>query len=239
MAWFLTELFLFITKSARMKIFTNLSLLLIVFWTITFTSCKKHDPDVVVRGEAKLKVVNAVSTEISQDVYVDDAKLTTTALAFGETSAYVKIISGMRNISFTNSASGPTTASMNFTPSITYTTFLTSDRAGNREIVSYEDNLSNTETGKAKVKLISLTPSFTTGINVSVQAGTQFVNGLAYKESSNYFAIDADINLRYTVVGSGTVKTLDNSNFIAGKIYTIWFSGTTAANLEAHVIADN
>ncbi|KLT67521.1 DUF4397 domain-containing protein [Pedobacter sp. BMA] len=222
-----------------MKIFTNLSLFLIVLLTAALTSCKKHDPDVVVRGEAKLKVVNAVSTETNQDVYVDDAKLTTTALAFGEMSSYVKIVSGMRNISFTNSPSGPTTASMNFTPSITYTTFLTSDRAGNREIVSYEDNLSNTETGKAKVKLISLTPSFITGINVSVQAGTQFVNALAYKESSNYFSIDADINLRYTVVGSGNVKTIDNSNFIAGKIYTIWFSGTTAANLEAHVIADN
>ncbi|WP_316798022.1 DUF4397 domain-containing protein [Pedobacter frigidisoli] len=222
-----------------MKIFTNLSLLLIVFSTITFTACKKHDPDVVVKGEAKIKVVNAVTTEVNQDVYVDDAKLTTNALAYGDVTSYVKIASGMRNISFTNSPAGSTSASMNFTPSITYTTFLVSDRSGKREIVNYEDNLSNTEVGKAKVRLISLTQSFVTGINVSVQAGTQFVNALAYKETSNYFSIDADINLRYTVVGSGNVKTIDNSKFSPGKIYTIWFSGTTAANLEAHVIADN
>jgi len=40
-------------------------------------------------------------------------------------------------------------------------------------------------------------------------------------------------------LGSGITKTIDNSNFQAGKIYTIWFSGNTSATLQAHVIADN
>lgn len=225
-----------------MKIFINLSKPVLLFFAIpvlALSSCKKNDPGIVVKGEAKIKVVNASLTEIGQVVYLDNAKLTTAALAFGETSDYVKIPSGTRNISYKGINDVTTDASLNFTPSITYTTFLVTNKKGEREILNYEDNLSNAEMGKAKVKLINLSPNYTTGINVSVQAGLQFVNGLAFKEASNYFTLDAGLNLRYSVVGSGTIKTIDNSNFTAGKIYTIWFSGTSAANLEAHIITDN
>lgn len=225
-----------------MKIYTNLSKVLFLLFAVSIlalSSCKKDDPDVVVRGEAKIKVVNAVLTEIEQDVYLDNVKLTSTALAFGETSDYVKIPSGSRNVAYVGLNNANTNASFNFTPSITYTAFLVANKTNVREIVSYEDNLSNSEMDKAKVKLINLSPSFPTGINVSVQAGLQFVNGLAFKEASGYFTVDAGLNLRYSVVGSGNIKTIDNSNFVAGKIYTIWFSGTSAATLEAHIITDN
>ncbi|TCD11103.1 DUF4397 domain-containing protein [Pedobacter frigidisoli] len=223
-----------------MKHATNQLTSYILFMSIAISvfSCKKHNPDEVAIGEAKMKVVNAVQTEVNQDVYVDDTKLTTVALAFGETSNYIKIPSGNRSVSFKGSTN-PTNAALNFTPSITYTTFLVSNRAGVREIVNYEDNLSNNEPTKAKIKLISLTSFFNTGINVSVQAGTQFVNNLAFKEASTYFTVEAGMNLRYTVVGSGIVKTLDGTNLEAGKIYTIWFSGTTSASLDAHIITDN
>lgn len=223
-----------------MNIFTNRSILLFfAIFLISLSSCKKHDPDVVVNGEAKVKMINAAQTEADQDVFVDGGKRSTAALAFGQTTDYLKVASGNRTIRFMGSANLETESALNFTPSLTYFTFLVNDRNGAREIVSYEDNLSNTESGKAKIKLINLTPYFTTGINVSVQAGTQFVNGLLFKEASSYFSVDADLNLRYNVVGSGNIKTIDNANFVAGKIYTIWFSGATAATLEAHIITDN
>jgi len=226
-----------------MKIFTNRSLqilnFLILIFLFTLGACKKHDPDVVAKGEARVKLVNAVTTEYNQDVYVDGEKKTTAALAFSESTEYLKLFSGSREISFTGANNIATAGTINFTPSLVYTVFLASNRTGEREVISYEDNLSNTETGKAKIKLINLTPSFVTGINVSVQAGTQFVNGLLYKEASNYFAVDAGMNLKFNVVGSGSIKTLDGKLLEAGKIYTIWFSGNTASTLEAHLISDN
>lgn len=226
-----------------MKIYTNLSKSLILFIsasTIALSSCKKHDPDEIVKGQAKVKVVNASqAVDVHQDVYLDNEKLTPVALAFGETSEYVKIPSGNRSVSYAGSNNTTTDTSLNFTPSITYTTFLVTNKQGTLEIVSYEDNLSNTEAGKAKIKLINLTPTFATGINVMVQGGTQFVNGLPFKEASNYFTVDAGMNLRYNVVGSGIIKTIDGAALAGGKIYTIWFSGTTTATLEAHVITDN
>ncbi|WP_316827629.1 DUF4397 domain-containing protein [Pedobacter miscanthi] len=225
-----------------MKIYTNLSkslILLISLSAIGFSSCKKNDPDQIVKGQSKVKMVNASLAEVHQDVYLDNEKLTTVALAFGETSEYLKVSSGSRSISYAGTDNTTTDTSLNFTPSITYTTFLVTNKKGELEIVNYEDNLSNTEVSKAKIKLINLTPNFATGINVMVQGGTQFVNGLLFKEASNYFTIDAGMNLRYNVVGSGSIKTIDGAALEAGKIYTIWFSGTTAAALEAHVITDN
>ncbi|WP_293303871.1 DUF4397 domain-containing protein [Pedobacter sp. UBA5917] len=227
-----------------MKIYTYLSKSLILSISLTaiaLSSCKKHDPDVIVKGEAKVKVVNASQADVHQDFYLDNEKLTSVALAFGESSEYVKIPSGNRSVSYTgtDNMAAATDTSLNFTPSITYTTFLVSNKQGQLELVSYEDNLSNNESSKAKIKLINLTPSFTTGINVMVQGGTQFVNGLPFKEASNYFTVDAGMNLRYNVVGSGTIKTIEGTALAGGKIYTIWFSGTTAATLEAHIITDN
>ncbi|GAA4198229.1 hypothetical protein GCM10022289_06660 [Pedobacter jeongneungensis] len=225
-----------------MKIYTYLSKSLILFISLaTFglTSCKKNDGGEVAKGQAKVKMVNASLADVHQDVYMDNEKLTTVALAFGETSEYLKVPSGSRSVSYTGTNNTTTDTSLNFTPSITYTTFLVTNKKGELEIVSYEDNLSNTESTKAKIKLINLTPNFTTGINVMVQAGTQFVNGLLFKEASNYFTVDAGMNLRYNVVGSGSVKTIEGTSLEGGKIYTIWFSGTTAATLDAHIITDN
>lgn len=225
-----------------MKIYTNLSKISFLFFVLgnlCLLSCKKNNPGEVVKGEAKIKVVNASLANVQQDVYLDNEKLTTSTLAFGETSGYIKIPSGNRSVSYMGTDNATTDTSLNFTPSITYTTFLVTNKKGELEIVNYEDNLSNTESTKAKLKLINLTPNFTTGINVMVEGGTQFVNGLAFKEASNYFTVDTGFNLKYTVVGSGNVKTIKSTALEGGKIYTIWFSGTTAATLSANIITDN
>ncbi|MFC3559629.1 DUF4397 domain-containing protein [Pedobacter jamesrossensis] len=226
-----------------MKIFTkrvsNTYAVLFTICILSLFSCSKKNPDVIVQGQAKIKVINAVQTEFKQDVFIDNEKLTTTSLAFGETSDYVKIPSGSRNLTYVGSNNLNTDANLNFTPSLTYSTFLVSDRNGNREIVNYEDNLSISDMTTAKIRLINLTPYFTTGINVTVQAGAQFVNGLLFKEASNYFALDAGAALRYNVVGSGSVKSIAATDLLPGKIYTIWFSGLSASTVEAHLIEDN
>ncbi|RZL64299.1 MAG: DUF4397 domain-containing protein [Pedobacter sp.] len=220
--------------SIKRSIFCIFALLI-----ICASACKKHDPGIVVKGETKVKFVNATLTESNQDISIDGLKTSSKAIAFTESTDYIKISSGSRNVKFVGTSNLATESTFNFTPSLTYSTFLISNRNGAREIANFEDNLSNTEAGKAKIKLINLTPFFTTGINVSVQAGTQFVNGLLFKEASTYFQVDSGINLRYNVVGSGSIKTIDGSTLEAGKIYTIWFSGSTAAALEAHIITDN
>ncbi|MFC4141451.1 DUF4397 domain-containing protein [Pedobacter mendelii] len=226
-----------------MKIFTkrvsNAFLPIIFIFSLTLISCSKNEPDVIVQGQAKIKLINAVEPEIKQEVFMDNEKLTTAPLAFGETSGYIKILSGNRNLSYVGSNNMNTNTSLNFTPSITYSAFLVSDRNGNKQIINYEDNLSNADLSTAKVRFINLTPFFAAGINVSIQAGSPFINALLFKEDSNYFNVDGGAALRCNVVGSGSVKTISASDLLPGKIYTIWFSGLTAATLEPHIILDN
>jgi len=207
--------------------------------SVAIISCKKSETDVVVKGQAKIKVVNAIQADTKNDVYLDNEKLTNTALAFGETSEYVKIFSGERSLTFTDTNNLNTNTNFNFTPSLTYSSFLVSDKNGNREILNYEDNLSISDMTTAKIRLINLTPYFSTGINVSIQTGSPFVNALLFKEASNYFTLEAGADLKYNVVGSGNIKTIPASELLPGKIYSIWFSGLTSANLQAHLIVDN
>jgi len=189
------------------------------------------------KGEAKIKLVNAAETESPQKIMIN-GETATSNLGFGQTTDYIKTNSGLKAISYIGTISGISIdTSLNYTSSITYTTFLVMDRNAKREILNFEDNLSNSEPTKAKVRVLNLSPNFPTGINISVQSGTLFVSALMYKGVSNYFSVDAGNNLRFNVVGSGITKTA--TALEAGKIYTIWFSGTTSANVEAHVIADN
>lgn len=220
-----------------MKTYFNCSIIALLLFSIF--SCKKNNLDTVATGETKLKFVNASNVLDSLSVSVDDETLNNLNLGFGTYSNYLKITSGKRRVTFTNSTKAIKDTILNFIPSLTYTTFLISDKNGKEQIVSYEDNLSNTTPSNAKIKLINLSPFYGTGINVSLQGGSQFIIGLAYKEASNYYSIDPDVNLRYNVVGSGNIKTLPEKSIEAGKIYTIWFSGTTAANLQAYIIQNN
>lgn len=193
----------------------------------------------VINGEAKVKMINAVQTESNQEIFIDSEQQPITPLGFSETTDYLKIPSGSRNISFVGLSGVNTGTTLNFTPSLAYTTFLVADRTANRSIVSYEDNVVNTDAGKVKIRLINLSPNFTTGINVSVESGTLFGNALMFKEASNYFSIDSGLNLKFNVVGSGSIKTINATELEAGKVYTIWFSGTAASTVEAHLVLNN
>lgn len=225
-------------KSSTHQSFKSFLFLFIVC-SVFLLCCKKHDPNIVVQGQAKIKVINAVQSEIKQEVYVDNSKMTTTALSFGETSEYAKIQSGSRSISFVGTNSLNTDTNLNFTPSLTYSTFLIADRDGKKEIINFEDNLSISDMTTAKIRVVNLTPYFNTGVNVSIQTGSPFINALLFKEASNYFTVESGAALRYNVVGSGSIKTIPATDLLPGKIYTIWLSGLTAATLEAHLIVDN
>lgn len=90
-------IFVYRPNTTTMKIFTNRSsLLFLSLLMISLTACEKHDPDIIVKGEAKVKMINATQTEANQDLYIDGLKLSTAALSFSETTEYLKISSGSR-----------------------------------------------------------------------------------------------------------------------------------------------
>ena len=120
MAWFLTKpLFVYRPNATPYETLINRSgLLFFLLPMFSLVACKKHDFDVVVRGETKVKMINAALTASSQDIYINGQKLSTSALAFSERTEYLKISSGSMALKFIGSSNLATESTFNFTPSI-------------------------------------------------------------------------------------------------------------------------
>jgi hypothetical protein len=249
MAWFLTEPLLFNTR-VKLK-FMKIPLLIVnrlhfylgltCFATLCcLFSCKKDIviSNEVVQGEAKIKLVNASHTSSAIDFYLDDVKVNAQSLAFGEGSDYFKISSGSKNASFSNTDEDAS-AQVVFVPTLSYTSFYVEDKSDQGEILTFEDNLGTTGAGKASVRFINLSPYFTNAVNVNLTGNVLLINSLPFKEASSYFSIDPTIDLRVSILGASGIKVLSGTEFEAGKIYTIWFSGTSNANLTINKITYN
>lgn len=204
-------------------------------------SCKKDDVPSgnEVKGEAKVRLINAANTTGRVDFYIDDSKVEDVALASGEASGYIKVQSGTKNTSVTVDGVTDASKSFNFVPTLSYTTFYVEDKTGKGEMLIFEDDLGATEPGKARVRFINLSPYFTNALNVNLAGGVLLVNSLAFKQASGYFSIDPGMNLNVSVMGSGANKTIAGTEFEAGKIYTIWLSGTSNATLKINKVTYN
>lgn len=217
-------------------------LLFIVCFTCLL-SCKKDSTEgVEVKGEAKIKVVNASQNADPVDFYLNNTKINLQPLAYTEDSDYIKVTSGTKSATATASTSATTAVqplTVNLVPTFSYTSFYVEDKLGKGEVLVFEDNLGATEVGKARVRFVNLSPNFTNAVNINLTGSILLVNALPFKGGSSYFAVDPSSELRVSVVGSGGVKLIPGTDFEAGKIYTIWLSGTSNANLTIHKITYN
>ncbi|MES2650087.1 MAG: DUF4397 domain-containing protein [Bacteroidota bacterium] len=207
-----------------------------------FSSCKKDtiEGGGTVLGEAKIKLINASQGSSSIDFYVDNAKINSSSLAYGEGSEYIKIASGTKTTKV-NQGMGAleTAAGYNFVPTFSYTSFFVEDKEGVGEILTLEDNLGAVESDKSRVRFVNLSPNFTNAINVSLVGGELIVNALPFKASSSYFLVQSGKTIGVSVVGTGTLKIAPGNEFEGGKNYTIWLGGTSNANLSINKITYN
>ncbi len=228
-------------KCSRLLLKTANVMVLFVAFSMA-SSCKKDDigDKVAIKGQAKVKLINASQTSPAVDFYLDDAKINPTALAYGESSDYISIVSGNKTAKVNPGAStSEVYANFNFMPSFSYTSFYVEDREGKGEVLTLEDNLGAVESGKSRIRFVNLSPNFTNALNVNLAGGEFIVNALAFKEYSGYFMVNEGTNVRISVVGTGAFKVALGDEFEGGKNYTIWLSGTSNANLRINKITYN
>lgn len=221
---------------------TSFYLSLLFFATVLcLFSCKKDDVPGTneVKGDAKVKMINAANKSGQVDFYLDDIKINMAALDAGQVSDYVKVQSGVKNTYVAIDGVADTPTSFNFVPTLSYTSFYVEDKTGNGEVLTFEDNLGATEAGKAKIRIINLGAFFTNALNVNLAGGVLLVNSLPFKGASGYFSIEPNVNLNISVLGSSANKTIAGSEFEAGKIYTIWINGTSNATLKINKVIYN
>ncbi|MBB2144987.1 DUF4397 domain-containing protein [Pedobacter sp. LMG 31464] len=216
-------------------------LTMICMIAIVISSCKKNNNDVIVEGNANLRVVNSVQGSNPQDFYQRDTKLTTSAVAYGESSNFLTAQAGASTISFRNSGSttANVTANVGIKTNASYTVFYYSNAAGGAQINGYEEDNTAPASGKSKVRFINVGSALTNSINVVAAGGASLTTGLTFGYGSVYTTIDANTALNVTVLGSATSTAISGATFASGKIYTIWFDAASTTTANYHVIVQN
>jgi hypothetical protein len=211
---------------------------------ILISSCKKSDPEPIVYGNAKVRVVNTVSGSQPQDFYQEGTKISTTPVAYSEASAnYYTVVGGPSLFGFKDAGTTNATAAGSFglQPDGLYTMFYYKNGTGVGQVAVAPDDNTAPAAGKAKIRFVNFGFALNNALNIKYNtSGAVVLNGLG-TAFSDYILVDANgaTDLAVTVVGSPTWLTIPGSNFASGKIYAVWFDAVTATTVNYHVVLQN
>ena len=217
-------------------------LLLISVSILTLSACKKIKQEEPVQGDSKIRVINTVVGSTPQDVYQNETKLSTTAIAYGQNTGYLTIKGGISStIALKNEGTQVVSASTIASPyaDVSYTLFYYSSANGSPSFAGFADENSQVPAGKVRIRFMNLGAVLSNNINVSITGVGAVVGGLAYGYLSPYNNIDANTSLNVSVIGSTDTKVIPGTEFEAGKIYTVWFDALNATTVNYHVVAQN
>lgn len=197
---------------------------------ILFTSCKKdEDPQ---PDQAKILVTHASPDAPGVDLLVDNTKVNSSALTFPNSTAYLTVNSGVRNIkvNVANTTTSVINADVSFAKDKNYSIFAI-DSVANISAIVVEDDLSAPASGKAHVRFIHLSPDAPT-VDIAVRNGGTVFSNIAFKQGTAFTPLDAGTyQLDVKVAGTPTVALqLPDITLESGKIYTVFAKGFLAGS---------
>jgi len=206
------------------------------------TSCSKDDNELVISGEAKVMIVNGASGSQAQDFYLDNTKVNAEAVAYSQNTAYLTTAAGNgRKAEFKNSGS----TNVNFTgyldlaPNENYTIFYTgkADGSGNSS-AAFKDDKSSPSPNKAKLRFVNLAEGLASA-NLLVTGGASFASNVAFGTASGFTEVDPGTFALQTVLSASTSTSVNLGSFTlqAGKIYTIYTSGSLTGSAQTAISA--
>lgn len=221
-----------------MNFFTNLNmkkrhklaaLSLLTIGALAFQSCSK-DP-APTPDSASFTVINTTPTPGTFNIYVDGNRTNPAALPFGGTLSYFKVSTGDHTIKFTTASSIESIVTKKVTAENTkaYSIILI-DKGSNTDFLYITDDLRAPSSGKALLRFINLSPD-APSLDLAVKDVTaSLITDKAYKANSTFIEVDAKKYIfQIKDKATGTVKTtLDETELVAGKIYTVISKGLLA-----------
>jgi len=210
--------------------------------TLMFSSCSKDDNELIIHGEAKVMIVNAASGSVAQDFYLDNTKVNSEAVAYSQSSSYISTGAGYgRKAEFKNT--GSTNANFNgyvdLNPNENYTFFYTgkADGSGNSSAV-FKDDKTAPSGNKAKLRFVNFAEGLASA-NLLVKGGLVFATNIAFGTSSGFSEVDPGTFALQTVLTTNASTSADLGSFTlqAGKIYTIYTSGSLAGSAQTAISA--
>jgi hypothetical protein len=214
---------------------TSIVLLLSV---IVFSSCEKNDVDE--SGTANIRVVNASPNSSVQNFYLANNALITTGLGFTEASGYISTHSGNRLVAqFRNKDTNAdyATGELWLGNGESYTVYLAGE-GQNARVKVFEDKFSTPPGDMARVKFIHLSDGAPSDIRIKNSAGDNLVLNLSRNLASGYVNIPAG-TLALEIYGTGQGNNVGNfslSPFTAGKLYNVYITGASSADIKVYKI---
>jgi hypothetical protein len=236
-----------------MKKITLTAFTLATVFASVFVSCKKDTKDeptpTPAETFAKVLVTHASPNAPGVDILVDNTKVNPTALTYPNSTAYLQVKSGTRNVKV--NATGTSTSVINanvpFAENKNYSLFAI-DSLSKISALLVEDDLTAPAAGKAHVRFIHLSPG-APAVDVAVTGGAVVFGNTSFKGGTAFKPLDAgSYNLEVRVAGTtppttAAVLLLPNITLTAGKIYTVFakgfLTGTGTQALGAQIIVNN
>ncbi len=229
--------------------FLRWSVFVLLLWVITATSaCGKSDNPTY--GE--FMVVNASPGFGPVDIYLDNNKFNTAALAYPMNTGYSTVEAGQHNMKVTSA--GSTTSifegNLNTLGDISQSIFIYG-LPTSLNVFAVADNTFSPSGGKALIRFFHLSPGGQTvdvgtvnsAIFTSIYPSRSFETSTSAINNSVYNAIDVGTYLfDIRVAGTGISLVSDDITLVGGKFYTIFLrgiSGNVDTPLGIEVITHN
>lgn len=193
-----------------------------------------------ITADAFVRIANSSEGSAPQDFYLDNTKVNGSAVAYTQSSSYITTQTGNRTAEFKSTGTSTTTASssLSLEPGKYYTVYYTGGASSQAEYAT-EDDMTAPSSGKAKVRFVNLSTVASSSVDLAIQGGAKIVNNLAAKAASAYQQVDAATSFQLYASGSSTAMlNLTNLSIQAGKIYTVFISGSTTATITYHIMVD-
>lgn len=212
---------------------------------VSMTSCKDDDEDPApVAEKSSIMVTHASPDAPGVDLLVDNSKVNTTPLVFPNSTGYLSVAPGTRNVKVNVAGTSTTVinADLPLVKNNFYSVFAVNTVA-NIEPLVVEDDLTAPASGQAHVRFIHLSPD-APAVDIAVDGGSVVFPDVTFKEYTDFTPLAAgSYDLEVRVAGTTTVALdLDPITLQAGKIYTVFAKGTLTGTgsqaLSAQIIVN-
>ncbi len=218
---------------------------------LLLTACNTSEDLNLIRGNAKIRVINASPDNSSVSFSINDSLITPQPLNFGDTIPYSSIPAGTLSVSSSISRNPINRSNIDFffSPDKNYTFFIAGKISQDSLVyVTTEDDLAVNPDTLAKVRFINLSPNSTyLDVIFSTKPADSVVTftNINFKSGTNYkYFKPGGYHLKFRTAGK-KINLVDTTGItiIKGKAYTIWakglFNQTGGFSLKTALLRDN
>ncbi|MBE0539102.1 MAG: DUF4397 domain-containing protein [Ignavibacterium sp.] len=201
---------------------------MLVLGVTIFTGCSDDEEIVTPTPAAKSRVLvtHASPDAPGVDLLVDNT-VAGTNLTFPNSTGYLEVNSGTRNVkvNVTGTSTTAIEANLNLAADKNYSVFAVNNVASIEAIV-LEDDLTSPASGKAHVRFVHLSPN-APAVDITLSDGTVVFGDYTFKEASAFTPLNAGTyDLQVRLAGSSTVVLdLPGISLTTEKIYTVFAKG--------------